>query len=96
MVVALDELIIFAIHGNFPKRLFRAGEVLKVCKNMQKMTFLLFQVGMGYGVRKMTERAWRVILVLRSNLQDLFYSIYPYHVPNRFDSLCFIPKNQKF
>ena len=64
MVVALDELIIFAIHDNFPKRIFRAAEVLKVCKNMQKMTFLLFQVGMGYGVRKMTERAWRVILVL--------------------------------
>ena len=61
MVVALDELIIFATHDNFPKRIFRAVEVLKVCKNMQKMTFLLFQVGMGFGVRKMTECAWRVI-----------------------------------
>ena len=37
MVVALDELIIFATHDNFPKRIFRAVEVLKVCKNMQKM-----------------------------------------------------------
>ena len=41
-------------------------ELLKVCKNMQKMTFLLFQVSMGNEVRKMTERAWRVFLLLMS------------------------------
>ena len=29
-VKALDELIIFAIHHNFPKRLFRAVEAVKV------------------------------------------------------------------
>ena len=46
MVVALDELIIFAMQGNFPKRLFRAVQVLEVGQNMQKMTFLLFKVAM--------------------------------------------------
>ena len=49
MVVALDELIIFAMQGNFPKRLFRAVQVLEVGQNMQKMTFLLFKVAMRYG-----------------------------------------------
>ena len=29
---------------------------------MQKMTFFQFQLGMGYGVRKMTARVWRVFL----------------------------------
>ena len=45
--IAFDELIIFAIYGNFPKCLFRAVEVLEVGKNMQKMTFFKFQVAMG-------------------------------------------------
>ncbi len=51
-VKALDELIIFALHHNFPKCLFRAVEVVKVGWNMQKMTFFLFQLGMGYGCAK--------------------------------------------
>ena len=38
--VALGELIIFAIHGNFPKRLFQAVEAFEVGRNMQKMTYL--------------------------------------------------------
>ena len=42
-VVAVGELIIFAIHGNFPKRLFRAVEALEVGENMQKITFFLFK-----------------------------------------------------
>ena len=41
--VALGELIIFAIHGNFPKRLFRAVDALEVDENMQKMTLFLFK-----------------------------------------------------
>jgi hypothetical protein len=61
-VKALDELIIFSIHGNFPKCLFRAVEAVKVGLNMLKMCFFLFQVSMGYGVRKMTARVWRVFL----------------------------------
>ena len=47
---------------------------------MQKMTFFLFQLGMGYGVRKMTARVWRVFLLLRSTFPD------PY--PSRYGSLC--------
>jgi hypothetical protein len=79
-VKALDELIIFAIHHNFPKRLFRAVEAVKVGWNMQKMNFFLFQLGMGYGVRKMTARVWRVFLLLRSTFPD------PY--PSRYGSFC--------
>ena len=37
---------------------------------MQKMTFFHFQLGMGYGVRKMTARVWRVFLLFRSTLPD--------------------------
>ena len=76
MVVALDELIIFATHDNFPKRIFRAVEVLKVCKNMQKMTFLLFQVGMGYGVPKNDRTCLASnfgIRVFRSKSPDLYF-----------------------
>ena len=40
----------------------------------------LFQLGMGYGVRKMTARVWRVFLLLRSTFPD------PY--PPRYESLC--------
>ena len=46
---------------------------------MQKMTYFQFQLGMGYGVRKMTARVWRVFLLLRSTLPD------PY--PSRYGSL---------
>ena len=60
-VVALDELIIFAIHGNFPRRLFRAVEAFEVGRNMQNMTFFIFQLDTGYGVRKMTAWGWRVV-----------------------------------
>jgi hypothetical protein len=69
-VKALDELIIFAIHHNFPKHLFRAVEAVKVGRNMQKMNFFQFQPGMGYGVRKMTARVWRVFLLLGSTFPD--------------------------
>ena len=69
----LDELIIFATYGNFPKRLFRAVRILEVGKNMQKMIIFLFQSGMGYGVRKMTERVRRVFLLSRSNFPDPFF-----------------------
>ena len=34
-------------------------------RNMQKMTFFQFRLGMGYGVRKMTARVWRVFLLYR-------------------------------
>ena len=78
-VKAHDELIIFAIHGNFPKRLFRAVEAVKRGRNMQKMTFFIIQLRMGYGVRKMTARVWRVFLLLRSTFLD------PY--PPRYGSL---------
>ena len=47
---------------------------------MQKMTFFQFQLGMGYGVRKMTARVWRVFLLLRSTFPD------PY--PPRYGSFC--------
>ena len=62
-VVALDELIIFASYGYFPKRLFRAVEAVKVGWNLHKMTFFQFQVGMRDGVRKMNARVWRLFLL---------------------------------
>ena len=79
-VKALDELIIFAIHHNFPRRLFRAVEAVKVGRNMQKIVFFQFRLGMGYGVRKITARVLRVFLLLRSTLPD------PY--PSRYGPFC--------
>ena len=32
--------------------------------NMPKMSFFQYRLGMGYGVRKMTARVWRVFLLL--------------------------------
>jgi hypothetical protein len=92
-VKALDELIIFAIHHNFPKRLFRAVEAVKVGGNMQKMTFFLFQLGMGYGVRKMTARIRRVFLLLRSTLPDPYPPRYGFFSgskwPKIIENFCF-------
>ena len=42
-VKALDELIIFAIHGNFPRRLFRAVEDVNL-RNLPLFTKLLASV----------------------------------------------------
>ena len=73
--MALDELVIFVAYGNFPKRLFRAVEVLEVGKNMQKITFLLFEVGIRYGVRKMTAWVWCVFLVCMSTFPEPYFSL---------------------
>ena len=40
------------------------------------MTFFQFQLGMGYGVRKMTARLWRVFLLLRVTLPDPYLPRY--------------------
>ncbi len=40
------------------------------------MTFFQFQLGMGYGVRKMTARVWRVFLLIRSTFPDSYPSRY--------------------
>ena len=47
---------------------------------MQKMCFFQFQLGMGYGVRKMTARVLRIFLLLRTTFPD------PY--PSRYGTLC--------
>ena len=47
---------------------------------MQKMTFFPFQLGMGYGVRKMTARVWWVFLLFRSTFPD--------PSPSRYRSFC--------
>ena len=57
-----DRLVNSAISGSNRAGRSRSVGKLKYAKN----DFFQFQLGMGYGVRKMTARVWRVFLLFRS------------------------------
>ena len=67
-VVAVDELIIFSMHVNFPKCLFFAVEVLEVDQNVQKITFFIFIQDMGYEMRKTISRVRGIFFDIQGDL----------------------------